>query len=195
MRRNSGLFLLLAATGLAPRSIAVALPSVGAFADPQATSCSIVQSGEGPGRLYLLCVLGGRAAGGILSAEFRIAGFPSTWYASVIPNPAESSLIGNPLLGGGTINFFPTCQSGTDGIVLLYTIDYWASGPDASGTLTVHHVDYRFHPDFQCPLLTLCEGPPLVKICASASVAIINGPACTVGAARTTWTRVKSMYD
>jgi hypothetical protein len=185
--------LATVAVGFTPASLE-AIPAVGVFADAQATSCNIQQEESGPGTFYLLCILGGPVADGILSAEFRVDGFPTTWFPNVVANPAAQFTLGNPLYGGGTI-LFP-CQRGDNGVVHLYTIEYFATPPRIENRyLEVFKTTIRMDPRFQCPLLTLCVGPPLVKVCATGVSGIINGPPCTVAVAPTSWTGLKKLYE
>ncbi len=189
-----GVLVLVLASGLAPHA-ALPVPAIGVFADPAAASCNITQTGSGPGTFYLLSLLGGAVADGISQAEFRVDGFPAAWGASVTPNPAAFQTLGAPLNGGGTI-LFPACQTGSGGVVLLYTVAYYAAGPEVvSQYLNVFKTTIRQHPDFQCPLLTRCVGPPLVKLCATGVSGIINGPPCTVGVQPATWSQVKNLFD
>src|SRR5262245_14731192 len=93
--------------------------SIGVFWDPAGATCSTTQALNSPGNMYILALLGGGSAGGMTGAEFRVDNFPGNWFANVTPNSAANLTLGNPLQGGANIAF-PTCQTGTNGIVLLY---------------------------------------------------------------------------
>jgi hypothetical protein len=63
---------------------------------------------------------GDEATGGITGAEFRVDGWPASWFGAPTRNPAANIDVGNPLLGGTNIAF-PTCQSpDANGLVLLF---------------------------------------------------------------------------
>lgn len=176
-------------------SPAAAGPSLGLFADPNGTSCSIEQAIPGPGVLYILCELGGAAAQGIRAAEIGVAGWPSDWIANVVPSPAASATLWHPLQGGGVI-LFPDCEAGDGSIVLLYTIEYYALGPPiANHLLVATRNEHRIDPNFRCPLIKVCDDIPEIRLCVPASGAVLNGPGCTVGIDPTTWTRLKGLYD
>lgn len=170
-------------------------PSLGIFADRAGTSCNIEQAIPGPGVLYILCELGGAASEGIRAAEIGVAGWPPDWVANVVPSPRAAATLWHPLQGGGVV-LFPDCEAGDGAIVLVYTIEYYALGPPVSHhVLTATRNEHRIDPNFQCPLVKVCDDVPEIRLCVPASGAVINGPPCTVGVEASTWARLKGLYQ
>lgn len=121
----------------------------------------------GSGTAYIHAWLGGPTSGGITGAEFRIVGMPPEMIVSVTPNPAANIFLGNPF-GGGCNIAFPLCQTGTNGVVLLYTVNL-----SVPPTGVPHYVlEVQRHtppsgPSFECPLVTLCDAPVFTNVCVS----------------------------
>ena len=173
----------------------VSAQSIGIYFDSAGAACSTGQSPLTAGTLYVLAVLGGPLAEGMSQAEFAIGGFPPGWAPVVTPNPTAAGTSGNPFSGGCTIAF-SSCQTGTNGIVLLYTIPFFATSAVSNQYLTVER-----HPlFFGCPTLPLlkkCDGPFPTPVCVSGGQAVFNptGAGCTIGVVPASWSTVKELFD
>ena len=51
------------------------------------------------------------------------------------------------------------------------------------------------NPNFQCPVLVLCDAPIFTTICVPGGQAIWNGPPCTVGVDQKSWSGVKNLFN
>jgi hypothetical protein len=90
---------------------------------------------------------------------------PPEMMVGLIPNPVSNVQLGNPFAGGCNMAF-PACQTGTNGIVLLYTVQLAAppSGvPHYVLTVTRHQTPSGLN--FPCPLVIKCDGPVFSKVC------------------------------
>jgi hypothetical protein len=169
--------------------------SIGLYWDTAAATCNGNNAPFTQGTMYVLALRGGAASGGLTGAEFRVDNFPvSTWFPSVTPNPASNVAIGAILSGGGNIAF-PTCQTGTANVILLYTVTYFASDAQSNRVLSVLKHSAPSNPNFQCPLMVLCDSPVFTKVCVTGSQGIINGPPCTVSVEDKSWSAVKGLYN
>ena len=168
--------------------------SIGLFFDADGATCSANIPANGSGHLYILGITGGGVAGGITGAEFVVTGFPAGWFANIVPNPASNLQFGTPLNTVGCNIAFPTCQTGS--LVLLYTIDFFATTLVSNQYVVVHMRNPPLNSNFSCPLMTQC-GFPYSIVCGTGGAAIINptGPGCTVAVENTTWSRMKRLYD
>ena len=146
------------------------------------------------GTLYLLAHLTDIHVMGTTGAEFRLDGFPPEWQVvHVTPNPQATVVIGNPLTGGCNIAF-PECQTGTNGIALLYRVDFFAVTAVVERVLSVRGHSQPSNPDFPCPLLQICDICFCV-ICGAGGTAAIDYPGyCSVGAEQRSWTEVRALY-
>ena len=165
--------------------------SIGIFWDSGAGTCSTNQPANTGGTFYVIALLGGAASAGITGGEFRIDGFPSDWFPNVMPKPGATT-IGSPFGNGGNIAF--TCDMGTGGKVLLYTIGYFAPSFQSNRYLTIMAKIPPSNPSFDCPAVTLCDDPIFTELCVRGGQGIINGANCTVGVEQKTWSGVKNLY-
>lgn len=168
--------------------------SIGVFFAPDGSDCDATAAPFAPFLTYIGAVLGGDAAGpGITGAEFRCDGFDPSWFNTVTPNPASSLALGNPIAGGCNIAF-PGCQSGS--FVLLYTVQSIALAPITGRNFTILKHTTSSNPNFQCPLVTLCDAPVFSLFCVSGGQGFLNQPGpCTVGVEQKSWSQVKSMFN
>jgi len=181
--------LLLAALCLG--SDPASAQSIGVYWDPAAATCNGNNAPNTLNRMYILGIRGGAASAGLTGAELRVDGFPGNWFPTVVPNSTVA--IGSVLAGGGNIAF-QTCQTGTGNVILLYTVDYFAVDSQTS-VLTVLRHNTPSSPNFQCPLMVLCDSPVFTKVCVTGSTGIVNGPPCTVAVETTSWSRVKDLFN
>ena len=166
--------------------------SIGVFFAPDASDCDGTAAPFVPFFTYVIALLGGdAAAGGITGAEFRLDGIDPTWFNTVTPNPASNVSIGNPITGGVNIAF-PSCQGGTQ--VLLYTIQSVALNPIPARTLQIDRHTTPPNPNFQCPLVTLCDAE-FTKVCVPGGTAFLNGGPCNIAVEEKTWSKVKGLYN
>ncbi len=173
---------------------AASAASIGVYFDAAGTDCDYtVTALYTPVNLWVIANLAGGADGGMTGAEFSIHNWPSAWFANITANPAASAVLGNVWTGANIA--FPSCQPGTAGMVLLYTVGGFAATSVGETYLTVLPHSTPSNPFFVCPLLVLCDAPVYTKVCVSGGVAILNGRACTVGVAPTSWSTVKGLYN
>jgi hypothetical protein len=168
--------------------------SIGVFWDPAGATCAVNQPSGSQGTMYILASLGGPSLGGMTGAEFRVDNFPSTWFANATPSPASNLALGGPLTGGCNIAF-PACQVGSGGLVLLYTVSYFAVDAQANRRISVLRHTTPSNANFQCPLQTLCDEGIFTKVCVSGGQGIINGGNCTVAVQQKSWSGVKSLFN
>jgi hypothetical protein len=179
--------------GLALASRAAAVETIGVFFDPQGVTCETEQHPVTPGTAYILADLdSGYLASGITGVEFRLDGMPAAWSATAVPRPGATT-VGNPLTGGCDIAF--VCQTGTNGLVLLYTIHYLVVS-DLTVYLQVDRHSTPSNPNFTCPILVGCDAPDGLVLCVRGGTAAINDPLfCRTAVVGRTWTQVKSLFD
>ena len=182
---------LVLALGLAASASA---QSIGVYWDQAGATCSTTQPAGTQGTMYILATLGGATVGGITGAEFRVDNFPASWFANTAPAPAANVTIGQPLTGGCNIAF-PTCQPGAGGVVLLYSVTYFAIDLQPTRVVSVLRHSTPSNINFQCPLVTLCDPPVYTKVCVTGGQGIINGGNCTVAVEQRSWSGVKSLYN
>jgi hypothetical protein len=174
--------------------------SIGVYFNQTAQACSGNIPNGTPFTLYILGLLGGPSAGGFQSAEFRVDGMPAGWFATPTQNPAANIVLGNPFTGGTNIAF-PVCQFGSGGIVLLFTVNGFATSAVGETYLTVkEHSTTPSNPDpgfgtGPCPVQVLCNDPNFTIIEAAGGTAIINGGPCNVAVTPSSWSKVKGLYE
>jgi hypothetical protein len=146
------------------------------------------------GTLYILAYPSGQLAGGMTGAELRVDGFPAEWpILSTRPAPPSSLSLGNPLVEGSNIAF-PLCMVGTSGVVVLYTIHFFATSLVTERVLSVQSRTIPSNPNFPCPLMTPCDECFCI-FCVQGRSATINYPGyCPVGVESRTWSQVRSLY-
>lgn len=168
--------------------------SIGVFFAPDGSDCDATVEAFTPLTWYVCAVLGGdAAAGGVTGAEFSLEGTPSDMFKNVFANSLANVTLGSPVAGGCNIAF-PTCQTGDNGILLLYRIEAISTTKPGPTYLTIKKHTTPSNPNFQCPVLFLCDAPLFTKLCVPGGSAIINGATCTVGVEQKTWTQIKDLY-
>ena len=167
--------------------------SIGVFFSPDGSDCDATLVPFAPGTAYILAILGGAGAGGISGAEFRLEGVP--WFPSSNANrTVVVRTYGNPLFGGCTMEF-ASCQTGTGGVVLLYTIDFFVFSLVGETYFSILRHTTPSNPLFQCPVLILCNEPSSTRLCCAGGQAILNGRPCTVAVEQRSWSQVKELYS
>ena len=171
--------------------------TIGVYFDQAATDCDGVIPQFTLTRLYVCAVLGGEAAGGITGAEFRIDGFPPAgqWFGNWIP-PIQCDLgcLGQPHTGGTNVAW-PSCQQGTNGVVLLGSLEVVAFVDPGPVHLVVREHSNPSNSNFACPLVTLCDNQ-FTRVCVTGGEAMVGGVlSCpTVGVAESAWSGIKALY-
>jgi hypothetical protein len=174
------------------------------YSDPFAGNCGATVQPFSPGTLYVVAVLYPDACAGISGAEFRVDNFPSEWFPNSTPSAAANIVTGNPLAGGAYLGF-PLCQMGNGGVVLLYTISFFVTSQRSDVHLEVRQSTTPRRPEFQCPVLFLCDAPAFTGMCVPGRPGLINSPSpcclecvpgyCNVPTQPRTWSEVKKLYD
>ncbi len=188
---------------IAPLVLALALAastasgqSIGIYADPSGANCNLTAGLFQAFNWYILVNLGGAAAGGTTGAEFRVDNWPASWsFNTLTPNANSNLVLASPLTGGCNIAF-PSCQPGSSGVVVLFTVNTLPLDAQTNRNVAVLRHNTPSNINFQCPLITLCDIPVFTKICVNGGQARINGPGnCTVAVERQTWSNVKALYS
>lgn len=169
--------------------------SVGVFFAPDGSDCDGTAETLTPFFTYFGAVLGADTAqDGILGAEFRVDGYDPTWFNVVTPSPSATLVLGNPITLGCEI-MFPSCLAGTNSFVLMYSVQTIAFSAPGDRILRVTRHQTPANPNFQCPLVYLCDAPVFSMLCVSRGQGFLNHSApCTVGVERKSWSQVKSMF-
>src|SRR5262245_25172922 len=164
-------FMLVMAMALATTSANAS--SIGPYYAADGSDCDIAGIvAYMPFFTYIGANLGGdAAAAGISGAEVLCTGFDPAWFNIVTPNPAANLSIGSPISGGANIAF-PSCRSGP--FVLLYTIQSLSLAPIPPTIMQTQKHSTPTNILFQCPLVTLCDGPVFTKLCVNTGRAALN---------------------
>jgi hypothetical protein len=190
--------------------------------------------------IYVYAALEGATAGGITGVEYSIRlgmdGAPDPGWnfmeefapgAVVIGSggfdPPDFNIIQPRFIRGRGVNVaWGTCRTGSDGLVLIETVQVTNTGCSENELrLLVWSHDTPRNEFFRCPLATLCDAPYFTKVCLGDNVvpcvnpegpngpqaqcstsgeAVINplhnsqSPCAPTAVERTTWTGVKSLY-
>lgn len=181
--------VLLVLVSVAARDAAA--QRIAPFADLGGTSCAISAPQFVPTPVYILAMPG--PFPGLIEARFRVSGLPAALYTtSVASNPA--ALVSGDPLGDGCNLYFDTCQAAP---VHLYTITLTNQG-DTIGDriLRVETHLAATQRTLQCPLQVVCDPPSFTIVCATGGTASLNGrDGCELAVDRTTWSRIKTLYD
>ncbi len=135
--------------------------AISVFGAADGTNCYV---NTGPGQSnYIVVQLGSPA--GISGAEFSISGLPPEYLHTSTPNPLANVTIGDPF-GDGCQTAFSGCQSADGAFLTLFSVSLLPL-PGAPTDFTLH-VNGRIppgNPNFNCPLVTLCDAPTFTKQC------------------------------
>ena len=145
--------------------------------------------------VYLAVLLG--PLRGFEGAEFRVTGLPSTAIPPAIEffnNPAVT--LGLNVADGVAVAYNGCLGEGSSSPIPLGRILLVSLNPVGEHLLTVERSSTPSHPNFLCPLLTLCDPPfYLVVACASGGQAFLNSSRdCTVAVEERSWSQVKQLY-
>jgi hypothetical protein len=138
-------------------------------------------------RMGVWALLQGQSAGGITGVEYRIEIGPN-----ILPDPgwvfSETFNPGLTVLGTGALNpgdtnprgvtaAWSSCQTGTNGMILIETVDILNMGCSAAELpLRVARADPASNPIFQCPLFVLCDAPVYTKVCLGSNITTCMNP-------------------
>ena len=195
---------LLAALSSAGLVVAIctplgAAPGIGVFLDPGCTMCSGTATFLVPFTFYIAARVEPPFVEGIAGASFRVEGLPSSWNTIYVPidcepNPVLSLVIGTPFSSYGTHVAFANNCSGPASCIPLFTCHVIPFATETNVRLRVRPVPYPC-PSYCCPELLRCDPPIYTSVCVAGGEAVFNGPPCTVGVQRATWTQVKRLFD
>jgi hypothetical protein len=149
--------------------------------------------------MYVVARRAGPTLCGVTGAEFRVAGIPSDWFAT-LAIPPGCIIMDNPLGAVGGNIAFSSCQSPASGPVVFATIAVYATSAVSDCVVEVLARNPPGNPMFNCPLVTLCDAPMYTIVCMAGSQGRINpspGTFCddvVVGVEPRTWTAVKGLY-
>ena len=169
--------------------------TIGLYFDDQGTTFERAQAAAEPGAAWLLALLDGEAAAGIIGAEFRLDSFPSGWFVTAVPNPAANFVLGDPIVEGTNLAF-DACQGSVlpAAPVLLFTLNYFATSTLDQHVMSIVAHSMPSNPQFNCPLVVLCDPPTYTKLCVVGGRAAFNDPGF-VSVAPSSWSAVKSLYQ
>ncbi len=170
--------------------------SIGLYFDRAGTVCSGTIQPDQPGKVYVVAKMNGMSECGIAGAEFRFTGVPASWRTHPVTNP-EILSIGDPLGDGVTVAF--RCQRPEDGYYVLYEVLVLADREETDLEFRIRKRNPATSPDFDCPLLVLCDFPAFTKICVDGMGCTVNARAprlCStpVAVERSTWGSFKTFY-
>ena len=171
--------------------------SVGLYFDMFGRNCSGTILPDRPDTVYVVAKMDEMSACGIAGAEFRFTGVPASW--STFPVAAPDMLtVGDPLGDGVTVGF--RCKREEAGFVVLYSVLVLANAVEED---LQFHIEKRAAPtggpDFDCPLLVLCDFPAFTKICVEGIPCNINARKPTLcvkptAVTTSTWSVVKNLF-
>jgi hypothetical protein len=185
--------LVLLAGLLAGSAVPAWAASIALFSTPDCSSCNLSVPLAGLGTFYVCALARDFEPSLPDGAEFRVVGVPPGWFIrSVTPNPAAAAIVGNPL-GAGVNIAFATGQPGP--CLNLFTIEVIATTAVSDVVLRVAPHATPSNPAFRCPALFM-DWVPYAEICVDGGEMFLNSSRdCAVGAAPTTWSKVKRLYD
>jgi hypothetical protein len=168
---------------------------LGVYFDAAATQCSGTILPNQPDTVYVVAQANGvTATSGLAGAEFRFTGIPESWATYPVANP-EMFTIGNPF-GDGVSTAFP-CPEGDS--YVLYSVLVIASAVEENLQFELRNREPPTNPNFDCPLLVICDSPFFTLICVETVPCFVNSSAprkCEfpVAVSGSTWSGVKSLF-
>ena len=178
--------------------------TIGVYVDAAGTQCTGTTSG-GVVMGSIWVDLAGAAAGGFTGAEFRVDNSQrENCTVAMTADAGATIVLGDPFNLYGTNIVYDTCQTGPR--VQLATFMLFENVPSSDIWLTVTQHYQPTNAYYDCPLLTLCDGPVFTKVCVGMTDhsvhwrAVINpstgnSAACApVSVSNTSWSQVKGLY-
>jgi hypothetical protein len=153
--------------------------SIGIFADPTGEETTLFLPQGVASTLYIVARLDGDSAIGLLGAEFRITGMPDSWVVGSVPNPLAAVSLGDPfsVTGGGNWRAniaFSTCMGTEDGTVVLYTVTVLPTTQVSDQVLSVEAGAPPSNPNYDTPLVNICDPPLYTVVPVDGRTAVIN---------------------
>lgn len=181
-----------AALLLSQTPVTIWAASIGLFSDPACGDCNLSVPPGQMATFYVAALPLGFEPSRPDGAEFRVAGLPSEWQATVQPNPQASIVIGDPL-GAGTNIAFSTGQPGS--CVTLFTVQVLATTAASEITLQVLPHSTPSNPNFVCPVMVM-DWIAYTRVCVDGGSMFVNSTrVCSVSLQPATWTALKRLYD
>jgi len=182
--------------------------SIGVYFAPDASDCdAFVAAPFTPLNWYVLAILNGGDAvtSGITGGALRVTGAPASWFHIVTRGPSIPEPPPGDLLQQG-VEFGLTCQTGTNGVVVLFSIQSFVTSVINNVVLTVEAPQMPNYAGYDSPVLFACDAS-FTHVCVQGTSAYINGPPCgdgvvivtggvcpPVAVAPNTWGAVKKLY-
>jgi hypothetical protein len=204
--RLVALVTLVAITALAPEGASAS--SIGVYFAPDASDCdAIVAAPFQPLNWYVLAVLNGSdpVASGITGGALRVTGAPVSWFHVVNRGPSIPEPPSGDLLQQG-VEFGLTCQTGTNGVVVLFSVQSLPTSVINNVVLAVAAPQMPQYAGYDSPVLFGCDASS-THVCVPGTSGFINGPPCyfpdvtvagggcpPVAVAPNTWGAVKTLY-
>ncbi len=178
--------------------------TIGVYVDAAGTQCTgTTTGGVVMGSIWV--DLAGAAAGGFTSAEFRVDNSQrENNIVSMSTDPGAIIVVGDAFNAAGTNIAYASCQTGPRVRLATFTLIETVSASDIWLTVTQKYTPTNW--TFDCPLLTLCDGPVFTKVCVGErnhSVhwsAVLNpsigisADCAPVSVSNTSWSQVKGLY-
>lgn len=195
--RRIAMFLAALVLGVS----SAAAQTVGLFADPAGTDCSLEIPFPGNAvTAYLIVTIDGPATDGVLFGGFRIDGLPDGWSVTVESIDPEA-VVGGDLFVEGIAFAYPDCATGRR---ILQTLSIQPTSAVENVTLAAapHALapgcgfeGGRCTEDFTpCPNLCGCGELWFPCFCLTPVPSTINGGPCVVSTEASTWGWVKHLY-
>ena len=176
--------------------IGASAQSIGVFSDASASSCNIIwDTRESPFAEVFLHLLMGPLRN-FAGLEFRVAGLPQM---PIPPStefyPSPAVILGTSISDGLTVAWH-TCQGeNATAPVWLGKVTLISFNPVGEHTLAIQGSLTPSNPEFQCPLVNLCDPPAFTKVCVAGGQAFMNSSRdCTVAVDERSWSAVKQLY-
>ena len=170
--------------------------SVGLYFDPLGQTCSGTILPDQPGTVYVVAKMAGMSECGIAGAEFRFTGIPDSWMTFPVAIP-DILAIGDPLADGATMGF--KCKRPEAGLIVLYSVQVLAMEELHDLQFAIERRNPPADPDFDCPLLVLCDYPAFTMVCVNGFTCNVNATeprlcAVPTGVEAKTWSGIKTLF-
>jgi len=170
--------------------------SVGLYFDERGQVCSGTIRPDHPDTVFVVAKMAGMSACGLAGAEFRFRGIPDSWMTYPVATP-DILAIGDPLADGVTMGF--ECKRPETGAIVLYTVLVLAAEEVDNLEFRIEHRNPPADPDFDCPLLVLCDYPAFTMLCVDGFTCNVNATeprlcATPTGVEAKTWSGIKTLF-
>ena len=170
--------------------------SIGIYFDREGTMCTGRITPEEVGTVYVIAKTSGMSNCGIAGAEFRFQGIPASWTTYPVAEP-DLLALGDPFLEGVTMGF--RCKRSDSRLSILYEVQVVATHVEEDLVFRVVNRDPATNPNFECPLLLLCDRPVFTKVCVTGLACVVNSTKprkCgdPVAVTARSWSQLKGLY-